>query len=160
MKQPDISPRALVMEGAVVCGDVRLADDCNVWYNAVLRGDLGSITVGARTNIQDGCVLHIDPGHDLVIGDDVTVGHATVLHGCTVEDGAFVSMGCVVMNDAVLGKSCMVGAGSLVTDGTVIPPGMLAFGRPAKPVRPLAPEELADNLQHAADYVALAKEHF
>lgn len=152
MKTPVINPAARVMRGAVVLGDVRLAAKSSVWYNAVLRGDVGSIRVGKGSNIQDGCVLHADPGGALILGEDVTVGHACILHGCTLEDGAFVGMGCTVMNRAVLEADCMLGAGSLVTEGTVIPAGMLAFGRPAKPVRALSPEEISHNRAHAAAY--------
>ncbi|MDL2328010.1 gamma carbonic anhydrase family protein [Ruminococcaceae bacterium OttesenSCG-928-A11] len=148
---------AVVMEGAVLVGDVHLEDDASVWYNAVLRADLGAIRVGKNSNIQDGCTLHVDGGATLSIGADVTVGHGCILHGCTLEDGAFVGMGSVVMDGAVMEADSMLGAGSLVTGGTVIPGGMLAMGRPAKVKRPLTPEEIAHNRRHAADYARLAQ---
>ena len=149
---------AVIMQGAIVLGDVTLGQDANIWYGAVLRGDIGSIKVGARSNIQDNCVLHVATGDSLVVGDDVTVGHACVLHGCTVGSGSFVGMGCVVMDGAVLEEDCMVGAGSLVTSGSVIPKGTLALGRPAKVVRPLTPEEIVANREHTATYAARAKD--
>lgn len=159
MKQPVIHPGAAVLPGARVVGDVTLAPGVSVWYNAVVRGDDAPITVGQDTNIQDNCVLHVEEGFPLTVGREVTVGHSCILHGCTVGDRVLVGMGSIVLNGAVLEDGCMVGAGSLVTEGAVIPSRMLAFGRPARPVRPLTPEEI-ENLPKAAQrYVACAKEH-
>ncbi len=150
------------MQGAVVMGDVQIGEDCGIWPNAVLRGDIGSIRVGRGSNIQDGCVCHTDlpgtSGGTLEIGEDVTVGHLCILHGCHIGDGTLVGMGSIVMNGAKVGRHCLVGAGSLVTENTVIPDGHLAFGRPARVQRPLTEEEKALNLRRAENYVALLEE--
>lgn len=159
MKQPSIDPAAIILPGARVVGEVSISPEANIWYNAVIRGDIAPITIGERSNIQDGCVIHVDEGFPTRIGHDVTVGHNCILHGCTVSDHVLVGMGSIVLNGAVLEEGCMVGAGSLVTEGTVIPAGMLAFGRPAKPVRPLKPEETEGQRRNIAHYVVNAMEH-
>ena len=153
--QPEIDGSVYVGTGAVVMGEVSLGKDSSVWPGTVIRGDVAPIVVGKRSNIQDNCVLHTDVGARLVIGQEVTVGHACILHGCTVQDGALVGMGSIVLDGAVLGEECLLGAGSLVTGGTVIPSGMLAFGRPAKVVRPLTAEERQENRNRAQEYVDL-----
>ncbi len=158
MKEPAIAAGAILFPGAQVVGDVTLAPGVSVWYNAVLRGDEAPITVGRDSNIQDGCILHVDRGCPTTLGKGVTVGHGCILHGCTIGDYALVGMGSVLLNGAVLEAGCMLGAGSLVTEGTVIPSGMLAFGRPPKPVRPLTPEEREGLRESARRYVQRAKE--
>ncbi len=158
MKEPSIAAGAVVFPGARIVGDVTLASGASVWYNAVLRGDEAPITVGRDSNIQDGCILHVDHGRPTIVGNEVTVGHGCILHGCTVGDRVLVGMGSILLNGAVLEEGCMLGAGSLVTEGTVIPSGMLAFGRPAKPVRPLTPEEQEGLRESARRYVRRAKE--
>ena len=158
MKEPAIAAGAILFPGAHVVGDVTLAPGVSVWYNAVLRGDEAPITVGRDSNIQDGCILHVDRGRPTTLGKGVTVGHGCILHGCTIGDYALVGMGSVLLNGAVLEAGCMLGAGSLVTEGTVIPSGMLAFGRPTKPVRPLTPEEREGLRESARRYVQRAKE--
>lgn len=161
MNKPKIAATAKVMEGAVVMGDVWIDEECGIWPNAVLRGDVGPIRIGRRTNIQDGCVCHTtEPGINgaaLRIGEEVTVGHLCILHGCHIGDGTLIGMGSIVMNGAKIGKNCLVGAGSLVTENTIIPDGHMAFGRPAKVQRPLCAEEQAQNLRHAKLYVELLK---
>lgn len=156
MKQPSIDKTAYVAPGAVVTGDVVLGAGSSVWYTAVLRGDSASITVGKNTNVQDGCVLHTDADHAVVVGDDVTIGHRAIVHGCTVKDGALIGMGAIVLNGAVVGKNALVAAGALVPQGMEIPDGMLAVGMPAKVRRPLTEEELLHNRQNAEEYVQLA----
>ncbi len=158
MKEPAIAAGAILFPGVQVVGDVTLAPGVSVWYNAVLRGDEAPITVGRDSNIQDGCILHVDRGCPTILGEGVTVGHGCILHGCTIGDHALVGMGSILLNGAVLETGCMLGAGSLVTEGTVIPSGMLAFGRPAKPVRPLTPEEREGLRESARRYVQRAKE--
>ena len=153
-------PGAGIAFNAFVCGDVTLGQDSSVWYNAVVRGDDAEIIIGDRSNIQDGCILHIDRFHPLTIGNDVSVGHGAVVHGCTIGDGSLIGMGAVILNDAVIGKNCIIGAGALVTQGCVIPDGSLAFGNPARVIRKLSEEEIAGNLFNAKVYVAFAKEHF
>lgn len=152
--KPAIDPTARVFEPAVVAGDVVVGAESSIWFGCVVRGDVNRIRIGKRTNVQDLSALHVTRRrHDLHIGDGVTIGHMCLLHGCRIEDFAFVGMGSIVMDGAVLGERCMVGAGSLVTEGTVIPPRHLAFGRPARVVRPLTAEELAHLERSAENYV-------
>lgn len=142
-----------ILSGAVVTGDVELGEDVSVWHNAVLRGDSGKITVGDRTNIQDGCILH----EETKVGCDCTVGHGAILHGCTVGDGCLIGMGAIVLNGAVLGEGCLVGAGALVTGKMDAPAGSVLLGNPAKIVKELSPEQMAEQKASAMHYVALAK---
>jgi len=142
--RPRFGRRVFVASTAVIVGDVELADDVNVWYGAVLRADLNHIRVGARSNIQDGAVVHVDePDAPTVVAEDVTVGHAAVLHGCRVERGALIGMGAVVLNGACVGEEAVVAAGALVPPGMVVPPRSLVAGVPGKVRRELGEEELA-----------------
>lgn len=140
--------------GAVVTGDVELGDQVSVWHNAVLRGDSGKITVGDRTNIQDGCILH----EKTDVGADCTVGHGAILHGCTVGDGCLIGMGAIVLTGAVLEEGCLVGAGALVTGKTHAPAGSVLLGSPAKITKTLTPEQMAEQKHDALHYVALAQQ--
>lgn len=151
---------AYIAQSADVTGNVRLADDVSIWYQAVLRADHDAISIGKGSNIQDGCVLHVDEGYPLRIGEAVTVGHGAILHGCSIGDNSLIGMGAIVLNGASIGKNCIIGAGALVTQGTVIPDGMLALGSPAKVKRPLTSEEIRENRQSALDYIDCAKKHF
>ena len=126
-----------IAPGARVIGRVTMEAGVSIWFNAVLRADNEPITIGRDTNVQDGCVFHVDPGFPLVIGANVTVGHNAILHGCTIGDGSLIGMGAVVMNGAVIGESCLVGANALVPEGKEIPPRSLVLGQPAKVVRTL-----------------------
>lgn len=153
--KPSIAPSAWVHPSAVVIGDVTLGDDVSVWPGVVMRGDRDAITIGAGANVQDGAVLHCDPGLPLRIGARVTIGHRAVVHGCTVEDGALVGIGAVVLNGAVVGAGALVAAGAVVTEGMVIPPGSLAAGVPAKVLRPLSPEQQARVARGHETYVGL-----
>jgi carbonic anhydrase/acetyltransferase-like protein (isoleucine patch superfamily) len=156
---PRIAPSAWVAESATVIGRVHLGEQCGVWYGAVLRGDNEWITLGARTNVQEGAVLHTDPGFPLVTGEDVTIGHQALLHGCTVGDGSLIGIQAVVLNGARIGKGCLVGAGAVVTEGKEFPDGTLILGSPAKVVRELTPEQAARLKLSAAYYVANAERH-
>lgn len=140
--------------GAVVVGDVSLAEDVNIWYGAVLRGDSGKITVGKGTNIQDNCVVH----EETTIGEYCTVGHGAILHGCTIGDGSLIGMGAIVLNGAVLAEGCLVGAGALVTGKTNAPAGSVLLGNPAKIVKTLTQEEITAQKESALHYIAQAKE--
>lgn len=126
-----------IHETAVVMGDVVLADDVSVWPTAVIRGDVERITVGARSNVQDGAVIHADPGMPTVIGEDCVIGHRAIVHGAVLEDGVLVGMGAIVLNGARVGSGSLIGAGALVTEGTVVPEGSLVLGMPGKVVRQL-----------------------
>lgn len=134
---PVVDATAWIAPGAQVIGRVTLAPGASVWFNAVLRGDSEPIEVGRDSNVQDGCVFHVDPGFPLLIGADVTVGHKAILHGCTIGDGCLVGMGAVVMNGARIGESCLIGANALIPEGREIPPRSLVLGQPGKAVRSL-----------------------
>ncbi len=148
-----------VAKNATVVGDVSLGAESTVWFQAVIRGDANWIKIGDRTNIQDGTIIHVDHDAPTIIGDAVTVGHQCMLHGCTIEQGALIGMSSIVLNHAVIGENSLIGAGSLVTQGTIIPPNVLAFGRPAKVIRPLTEEEIAKNKANIAHYVALGAQY-
>jgi carbonic anhydrase/acetyltransferase-like protein (isoleucine patch superfamily) len=157
--QPQIDPTAYVAAQAVVIGDVRLAAQSSVWPTAVLRGDINFIEIGEGSNIQDGSIVHLADDLPVIVGKLVTVGHRAILHACTVEDECLIGMGATILDGAVIGKGSIVGAHALVTKGTHIPPGSLVMGMPAKVVRPLRPEEIAD-IRHWADhYIALGPIH-
>jgi carbonic anhydrase/acetyltransferase-like protein (isoleucine patch superfamily) len=157
--RPAIAEGAWVAPGATVVGAVTVGAGSSVWYGAVLRGDGDRIVVGARTNIQDGCVLHADPGLPLALGDGISVGHRAVLHGCTVGDDSLVGMGAVVLNGARIGPRCLVAAGALVLEGVEVPAGSLVAGAPAKVRRTLTDEEVARLYANAATYERLARLH-
>lgn len=157
---PAIDPSAFIAETAVVIGDVTIGPQSSIWYNVVARGDVNSISIGARSNVQDLTMLHVthkkhadDPGAPLVIGDDVTIGHSVTLHGCTLENGCFIGMQAMVMDNAVVGEGALVGARALVTEGTIIPPHTLWVGAPAKYKRDLSPEEIAWLKKSPGNYV-------
>ncbi len=152
MKTPDIHPSAFVAPGAVIRGEVHLAENSSVFYNAVLRGDRAPISIGEGTNIQDNCVVHVEYDLPVTVGKNVTVGHGAILHGCTIGDETLIGMGAIVLNGAQIGKSCLIGAGALVTQNAVIPDGCMAVGSPARVKRPLTPEEMDGLRQSAADY--------
>ena len=152
-----VDPNAYIAPGAVVLGDVTIGPEASVWFNAVIRGDTEAIRIGAATNVQDGCVLHADPGFPCTMGDRVTVGHGAIVHGATVEDDVMIGMRAVVMNGARVGRGSIVAVGAVVTEGTEIPPGSIAMGQPAV-VKRAATERDRARIQHAAEhYVAAAK---
>jgi len=156
---PAVGARALIFPSAAVIGDVTLGEDVSVWYGCVLRGDLAPITVGARTNVQDGTVLHVADNGPCVIGADVIVGHRAMLHACRVDDACLIGMQATVLDDAVIGAGSVVGAGALVTQRTVIPPRSLVLGVPGKVVKTLTDAEEKFHRAHAAKYVRL-KENY
>ena len=142
-----------VADNATVVGKVRLENNSSVWFNAVIRGDNEWITVGENSNIQDGSVLHTDPGIPLTIGKNVTVGHQVMLHGCTIGDNSLIGINSVVLNGAKIGKNCLIGANSLVTEGKEIPDGSLVMGSPAKVIKTLSEAQQARLLLSAETYV-------
>jgi len=158
-RAPQVAPGAWVAPGAVLVGDVALAEGANVWYASVLRADGASIRIGAGSNVQDGCVLHADTRGALEVGAGVSVGHRAVLHGCTVEDGALVGMGAVVLTGARIGAGSLVAAGAVVLEGTDVPPGSLVAGVPAKVRRPLGEAEVQSLRENATTYDALLVVH-
>jgi carbonic anhydrase/acetyltransferase-like protein (isoleucine patch superfamily) len=153
---PTVAPSAYVAPSASVIGNVFLADNCSVWFGATLRGDNEPISIGASSNVQDGTVMHTDPGFPLILGAHVSVGHQAMLHGCTVGEGSLIGIQAVVMNAAVVGKGCLVGAGAVLTERKVFADGTLILGAPGKVVRELTEEERANLLKVAANYAARA----
>lgn len=158
-KQPVISDGAWVAPNATVIGDVRLATNASIWWNATLRGDNDPIHIGENSNIQDGSVLHTDEGIPMHIGNNVTVGHLVMLHGCTVGDGSLIGIGSVILNRAVIGKNSIVGANTLIPEGKVFPDGVLIVGSPGKVVRELSDEEIVKLQKSAAHYVDNARRY-
>jgi carbonic anhydrase/acetyltransferase-like protein (isoleucine patch superfamily) len=155
---PRIDPSAWIAPGAVVAGDVTLGPDTSVWFGSVLRGDVHSIRVGARSNLQDHCVVHVTKDRfPAWIGDEVTVGHRATVHGCTVGDGALVGIAAVVLDGAEVGEQALVGAGALVPPGARIPARHLARGVPARVVRPLREDELRLQRERTLAYVETAR---
>ncbi len=130
-----------VAPNAVVLGKVAIETDASVWFGAVLRGDNELIRIGARSNVQDGCVLHTDPGFPLEIGEDCTIGHMVMLHGCTIGRGSLIGIGSIILNGASIGEECLIGANTLIPEGKVIPPRSMVLGSPGKIVRELSDED-------------------
>lgn len=155
-QQPALGEGVWIAPDAHVVGDAHLGEAANVWFGAVIRADNTPILIGARTNIQEGAMLHSDPGSPLTIGDDVTVGHHAILHGCTIGSRALIGMGAIVLNGAVIGDGCIVGAGALVTEGKSFAPGTLIVGSPARAVRELGADNAAALKLSAAHYVERA----
>jgi len=145
-----------IAPNATVLGDVTLGENVSIWYGAVVRGDNGAIVIGEGTNIQDSAVIH-DP---TTLGAYCTIGHGAIVHGCTVGDGCLIGMGAIVLNGAVLQEGCLVGAGALVTGKTHAPAGSLLLGNPAKIIRQLTPEQMAENRKNAEHYIEAGKKAF
>jgi len=155
---PKIHETAFVAENAIIIGDVEIGAESSVWFGSVLRGDVNFIRIGARTNVQDGCVIHVSSKtHPTVLEDEVTLGHRVTLHGCYVETGCLIGIGAIVLDGARVGRNSLVGAGSLVTPNTRIPPGSLVMGSPAKVKRVLTDEEIYNLPRFWQNYTALAK---
>ncbi len=152
-RAPEIHPRSYIAPSADLIGSVVIGEQASVWFNAVLRGDNDSIRIGARSNIQDGCVLHVDPGWPLHIGDEVTVGHNAMLHGCTIGDGCLVGIGSRVLNGAVVGARCIIGANTLITERKTFAEHSLILGSPGKVVRQLTDREIEGLHEYADHYV-------
>jgi carbonic anhydrase/acetyltransferase-like protein (isoleucine patch superfamily) len=154
--EPAVSESAWVAGGAALIGRVTIGAKSSVWFTTVLRGDGDRIDVGEETNLQDGVVVHADPGFPVSLGDRVSVGHRAVLHGCTVEDDVLIGMGAVLLNGSRIGTGSLIAAGAVVLEGTTVPPGSLVAGVPAKVRRQLTDEEVSGVRLNAAGYVLLA----
>lgn len=157
--RPEVDGTAWLAGSSAVIGRASIGAQCSIWYGASVRADMDTITIGERSNVQDSCTLHTDPGHPLVVGSGVSVGHNAVLHGCTVEDDCLIGMGAVVLNDARVGTGSLVAAGAVVSQGADIPPGSLVAGVPAKVRRELREDEREAIRVNAAGYVELAALH-
>jgi carbonic anhydrase/acetyltransferase-like protein (isoleucine patch superfamily) len=151
--RPTLGARAFVDPSAQVIGAVELGEDASVWMNTVIRGDVNRIRLGARTNVQDNCVLHVTAQHPTVLADDVTVGHSVTLHGCTIEKLCLVGIGAIVLNGAVVGEESIVAAGALVPEGMQVPPRSVVMGAPAKVRREVSEDERASLRRYAENYV-------
>lgn len=165
-KSPRIHPTAFVAPGVRLIGDVEIGAEASVWYNCVIRADVNKVRIGARSNIQDGTVIHCDspkPGHEAgfptIIGEDVLIGHMAMVHGCILHDRAFVGLGSIVMDGCEVEGDAMLAAGAMLTPGKRVAAGQLWAGRPAKPIRDLTADDIAGMRAGVAHYVALAKQH-
>ena len=152
-KKTDKSNGILICDGAYVVGDVTLGKGVSVWYNATIRGDGGAISIGENTNVQDGAVIHAET----VVGANCTIGHNAIVHGCTIGDNCMVGMGAIVLSGAKIGSNCLIGAGAVVTGKMDAPDGSMILGSPAKVVKEVSPEMLAEIAKDAALYIDLAK---
>lgn len=158
-KFPALGARAFVAPDATLVGDVTLGEDSSVFFQSVLRADINAIRIGARSNLQDHCTVHLASDIPTIVGDDVSVGHRCILHACTVGDRVLVGMGSIIMDKVVIGEYSIVGAGSLIPKGKTFPPGSLIVGTPARLVRPLTEEEKASIPKLAAKYVGVKNEY-
>lgn len=158
-KFPEVPDSAFVAPGAYLIGAVVLGEQSSVWYGAVLRGDTEPVSIGERTNVQDGCVLHADPGYPAVVGSDCVIGHRAVVHGCELEDGCLVGMGATILNGAKIGEGSIVGAGALVPEGKEFPARSLIIGAPARRAREVTEEQAREIARGAETYVERAAAH-
>jgi carbonic anhydrase/acetyltransferase-like protein (isoleucine patch superfamily) len=157
--KPSIGKNVFMSQNCTIIGRCFIDEDCSIWYNSVLRGDVNDIKIGRGTNIQDGCILHCDKEYETKIGENVTVGHNAIIHGCTIGNNCLVGMGATILDGAVIGNNVIIGANSLITSGKNIPSGMLVMGSPAKVARELTPEEI-EGIRHSAEgYIRLSKEY-
>jgi gamma-carbonic anhydrase len=152
---PVLEEGAWIAPGAHVAGRVTLGEDVSVWYNAVLRADINSIVIGARSNIQDNAVIHLADNYGVVLGEDVVVGHSAILHACTIGNNVLVGMGSIIMDGAVIGDDCIIAAGALVSPGKAIPAGSMVMGSPGKVVRETTAAERASNRAMARKYMKI-----
>jgi carbonic anhydrase/acetyltransferase-like protein (isoleucine patch superfamily) len=150
---PSAHPSVFVAPSASVIGSVILAENVSVWFGATIRGDNDTISLGKGSNVQEGAVLHTDPGLALTVGENVTIGHQAMLHGCTIGAGSLIGIQAVILNGAVIGQGCLVGAGAIVTERKVFPDRSLILGAPARVVRELSDDDVANLLKSAASYV-------
>lgn len=156
---PELQDRVWLAPGSVVVGRVDIGVDSSVWYNAVVRGDSDAVTIGARSNVQDGVVIHTHRGHPAIIGDDVSIGHNAVVHGATIENGCLIGMNATVLSGAIVGEGSLIAAGALVAQGAVIPPHSLVAGIPGRVVRPLTDEDRASVRHNSAVYLEYTAHH-
>jgi len=156
---PEVHPEAWVASNASIIGKVKLEKNSSIWFNAVLRGDIELIKIGEGSNIQDGSVLHTDPGYPLTVGKRVTVGHMVMLHGCQISDDALIGIGSIILNNAKIGKNCIIGANSLITENKVIPDNSLVVGSPGRVLRKVTDEEIKAVLENGKHYVDFSKKY-
>lgn len=154
-----IHDSAFIAQGAVVMGDVTVEENVGIWFHATVRGDRASVYIGKGSNVQDNCVVHVEPSHPVVIGENVTIGHSAIIHGAVIGDNTLVGMGAILMNGCRIGKNCVIGAGSLITQDTIIPDNSLVIGNPGKVKREVTSDEIKANIRNAVHYVTEAEEY-
>jgi carbonic anhydrase/acetyltransferase-like protein (isoleucine patch superfamily) len=159
-KEPKLSKSAKIFPGAFVTGDVTLKDNVNVWYNAVIRGDMSFVIIGESSNVQDLAMIHTNTNRPTLIGKNVTIGHGAIIHACTIGNDCLIGMGSIILDEAVIGDGAMIGAGTIVPPKKVIPPKMLAYGNPMMITRQLTKEELESNKNNAIHYVEMMNSYF
>lgn len=155
---PHIHAGAYVAPNATIMGNVTVEEDASIWFNVVLRGDINSISIGKRTNVQDGSIMHVTQAKGVIIGNDVTIGHGAIVHACVVADSCLIGMGAIILDHASIGRGSLVAAGSVVREGFQVPEGVLVAGVPARTVRDLTAQEKAEILQSAMNYVRYAED--
>ena len=156
---PEVHPDAWVAPNATLIGKVKLEKNSSIWFNAVLRGDIELISIGENSNIQDGSVLHTDPGFKLNVGKGVTVGHMVMLHGCQIDDSTLIGIGSIILNNAKIGKNCIIGANTLITENKVIPDNSLVVGSPGRVLRKVTDDEIKSIHENAKHYVDGSKKY-
>ncbi len=156
---PEVHPDAWVAPNATLIGKVKLEKNSSIWFNAVLRGDIELISIGENSNIQDGSVLHTDPGYKLKVGKGVTVGHMVMLHGCQISDDTLIGIGSIILNNAKIGKNCIIGANSLITENKIIPDNSLVVGSPGRVLRKVTEDEIKAIHENAKHYVDGSKKY-
>ena len=156
---PEVHPDAWVASNATIIGKVKLEKNSSIWFNAVLRGDIELITIGENSNIQDGSVLHTDPGYPLTLGKGVTVGHLVMLHGCQISDNSLIGIGSIILNNAKIGKNCIIGANTLITENKIIPDNSLVVGSPGRVLRKITDEEIKSIIENGQHYVKNSKKY-
>jgi len=156
---PTVADDAFIADNAVITGNVEIGSGSSVWFGVVIRGDSSKITIGERSNVQDGTIIHSDADAPTTIGNDVTIGHRAIVHGCTVGDGAQISMGAIVLSHATIGAGAIVGAGALVPEGATVAPNTIVMGVPAKPRREVTDEDRARTIEAARHYSELGREY-
>ena len=156
---PNVHPDAWVAPNSTIIGKVKLEKNSSIWFNAVLRGDIELITIGENSNIQDGSVLHTDPGYPLSVGKGVTVGHMVMLHGCQISNDSLIGIGSIILNNAKIGKNCIIGANSLITENKIIPDNSLVVGSPGRVLRKVTEEEIKAIIDNGQHYVNTSKKY-
>lgn len=156
-KKPSIEDDVYIAETAVIIGDVILKENSNIWFGAVIRGDVESIVIGDKTNIQENTIIHVDEKQKVEVGNGCTIGHGAIIHGCKIGDNTLVGMGAIILNGAEIGNNTIVGAGSLITQNKKFEDGVLIVGNPGKVVRRLTKEEIENNKKSCLEYIKLSK---
>jgi len=156
---PQLGKNVKLAKSAIILGNVKIGDNCSVWHNAVVRCEETSIYIGDNTNIQDNCVLHVDPYNEISIGSFVTIGHGAIVHGCTIGNNVLIGMGAIVMNGAIIHDNCIIGAGALVTEGKEIEEGSIIVGNPGKFARKVSARDIEHIRMNAEHYVEISREY-